>query len=259
MSNSPNASSTAILQLACRLADTTSRNFDPDRVPISLEPADAPPAGEPKKTVKLPAALCGRLAEKGDSDGYCFTAHKNSIYTFEVMARRAGSECDPVLRLLDAKGTVLTEVDDTPGMGKDARIEWKAPSDAIYAVQIADLHARGGEALPDVVLAEQASPDFSVTCDPDMINVGQAVNLAVVLQHLGRIHGNPLPPGVKVRDAGSKTLLGPKETRGKIIIEAAANASACEKVPIAVMGHVSINFVVKSAYCSKPILVTVKP
>jgi Bacterial pre-peptidase C-terminal domain len=369
-------------------------------LPISLEPADAPPAGDPEKPVKLPAALCGRLAVGGDHDGYQFSAHKNAIYTFEVIARRAGSECDPVLRLLDAKGTVLTEVDDTPGMGKDARIEWKAPADGLYAVQIADLHARGGEALPYVILAEQASPDFSVTCDPDMINVGpggrvplfvrlsrrqgftapvtlnleelppgvsasplvipasmnegmivieaaplvkrvstllslkatgqgeaapivrtaspleeiylpgggrghfpvhtlalavtdpsditvvanpgeivlkpgtsvpievtvtrnprfeQAVSLAVVLQHLGGIHGNPLPPGVKVRDSGSKTLLGPKETKGKIILEAAANAAACEKVPIAVMGHVSINFVVKTAFCSKPILVTVKP
>ena len=46
------------------------------------------------------------------------------------MARRAGSECDPVLRLLDAKGAVVTEVDDAPGIGKDSRIEWKAPADA---------------------------------------------------------------------------------------------------------------------------------
>jgi hypothetical protein len=369
-------------------------------LPISLESPDASASGDPAKTVKLPAALCGRLAERGDRDGYQFEAHKSSIYTFEAMARRAGSECDPVLRLLDAKGAVLTEVDDAPGMGKDARIEWKAPADGIYTVQIADLHARGGEAFSYVVLAEEASPDFSVSCDPDMINVGpggrvplfvrlarrqgfaaavslkldalppgvsasplvippsmsegviviesakgakracelvslkatgqgrdgpivrtaspleeiylpgggrghfpvqtlalavtdpsditveatpaeivlkpgasvaldvtvtrnprfaQAVNLAVVLQHLGGVHGNPLPPGVKVKDSGGKTLLGPKETKGKIIVEAAANAPGCENVPITVMGHVSINFVVKTAYCSKPVLVTVKP
>jgi Bacterial pre-peptidase C-terminal domain len=369
-------------------------------LPITLESTDAPAAGNSASPITLPAALCGRLAERGDRDGYNINAHKNTIYTFEAMARRAGSECDPVLRLLDSKGAVVTEVDDSPGMGKDARIEWKAPSDGIYTVQIADLHDRGGDALTYVILAEQANPDFSVTCDPDMINVGpggrvplfvrlarrqgfagavrldlqnlppgvtasplvippsmtegvivieavagasreslllalkatgqgvgapitrmatpleeiylpgggrghfpvrtlalavtdpsditveaspheiiltpgtsvpidvqvtrntrfeQAVNLAVVLQHLGGIHGNPLPPGVKFKDSGGKTLLGPKETKGKVIIEAATNAPACEKVPIAVMGHVSINFVVKTAYCSKPVLVTVKP
>ena len=77
------------------------------------------------------------------------------------------------------------------------------------------------------------------------------VNLAVVLQHLGGVHGNPLPPGVVIKEAGGKTLLGPKETVGKIILEAKADAPPCDKVPIAVMGHVSINFVVKTSYCKR--------
>src|SRR5262249_17783377 len=70
-------------------------------LPISVEAGDAPAEGDPAKAFKLPAALCGRLLERGDRDGYRFDAHKNLLYTFEVMARRAGSECDSVLRLLD--------------------------------------------------------------------------------------------------------------------------------------------------------------
>jgi hypothetical protein len=72
------------------------------------------------------------------------------------------------------------------------------------------------------------------------------------------VHGNPLPPGVTVAAAGNKTLLGPKETAGKIVLQAAAGAAPCENLPITVMGHVSINFVVKTAYASKPILISVK-
>ena len=90
-------------------------------LPINLEGPDAPPAGDPGKLVKLPSALCGNLSERGDNDGYRFEAHKNVLYAFEVVARRTGSECDPVLRLLDAKGSVLSERDDAPGMGKDAQ------------------------------------------------------------------------------------------------------------------------------------------
>jgi hypothetical protein len=86
-----------------------------------------------------------------------------------------------------------------------------------------------------------------------------AVNLDVVLQHLRRIHANPLPKGVTLEEAGSKTLIGPKETKGKLILKVASDAPACENVPITVMGHVSINFVVKTAYCSEPILISVKP
>ncbi len=55
------------------------------------------------------------------------SAHKDSIYSFEAVARRAGSECDPVFRLLDAKGAVVTEVDDSPGMGKDAADRMEGP------------------------------------------------------------------------------------------------------------------------------------
>ncbi len=366
-------------------------------LPVKRETKDALPAGDPDRPVTLPAALCGRLAERGDLDGYRFEAKKGAIYAFEVVARCAGSDCDPVLRVLDATGSTLAEQDDTRGLGKDARLEWKAPADGRYAVQVADLHDRGGAALSYVLLAEAARPDFTLVCDPDLINVGpggrvplfvrlirrqgfqgavtlswdhlpagitasplsiapamtegvivvsaapgakqtaslvslkgtalgsienavrpleeiylpgggrghypvdtlalavtdpsdisveaspreivltpggssvvdvtitrnprydKPVSLAVILQHLGSVHGNPLPPGVTVKEAGSKTLLGPKETKGRIILQASPTAAVCDKVPIAVMGHVSINFVVKTAYASAPILVSVHP
>jgi hypothetical protein len=86
----------------------------------------------------------------------------------------------------------------------------------------------------------------------------QPVNLALDLMHLGQVFASALPPGVKLREAGSKTLLDPKTTTGKLVLEASSNAQATEKVPIVVMGHVSINFVVKTAYSSAPILVSVK-
>ncbi|HEX8199308.1 MAG TPA: pre-peptidase, partial [Isosphaeraceae bacterium] len=82
---------------------------------------------------------------------------------------------------------------------------------------------------------------------------------AIDLAHLGGVHASPLPPGVTVRAAGSKTLLGPRESVGRLVLEAKPDAPPSEKVPIAVMGHVSINFVVKTAYSSAPILVTVVP
>ncbi|MFO0910723.1 MAG: hypothetical protein U0794_20645 [Isosphaeraceae bacterium] len=94
-----------------------------------------------------------------------------------------------------------------------------------------------------------ATIDVTVTRKPGF---EQGVNLAIVLQHLGGIHANPLPPGVTVREAGSKTLLGPNETKGKIILEAKSDAAPVENVPICVMGHVSINFVVKTAYAVPP-------
>jgi hypothetical protein len=366
-------------------------------LPLIREEGDAPGEFAGAAALELPTALSGRLGTLGDSDAYRFETRKGQIYAFEVVARRAGAATDAVLRVVNDKGAVLAEADDT--FGKDPRLEWTAPADGAYAIQILDLHSRGGAEFGYVLEAEAARPDFVLTCDPDKINVGpggrvpvfvqvtrrggfsgpvmlgweglpagvasseltipatmtqgvivvsaaadaaqvaalltlrgradtadgpvarsatpkqeiylpgggrgfyavdtlalavtdpsditleaspetitlapggsatievtvtrrkdfdKAVNLALILQHLGGVHGNPLPPGVTVAPSGNKTLLGPKETTGKIVIQAAAGAAPCENVPIAVMGHVSINFVVKTAYASKPILVSVK-
>ena len=60
--------------------------------------------GDRTGATSLPAALCGRLGERGDADGYRFEAKKGVNYAFEVMARRAGSECDPVVRRARRQG-----------------------------------------------------------------------------------------------------------------------------------------------------------
>lgn len=370
------------------------------RLPIAVEVDDAGDETPKAQAVTLPAAICGRLGARNDLDAYRFEAKKGQAYAFEIVARRVKSGADVVLRILDAKGIVVTEVDDSPGLGKDLRVEWTAPSDGTFAVQVGDLHSRGGPNFGYTILAESAKPDFVAFCDPDKINIGpgarmavyvnvtrrggfagpisaafdglpagvqaspltipanmsqgvivvsalkeaklggsfiklgakaetgvgpiartvapyqeiylpgggrgryvvdtialavtkpsdlgveakptevvlkpgesttidvtitrqgdyaQGVNLAVNLAHLGQVFASSLPPGVTVKEAGSKTLLGPKETVGKIVLQAAADAPSCEKVPIAVMGHVSINFVVKTAYSSAPILLTIPP
>jgi hypothetical protein len=366
-------------------------------LPLAREEGDAAAEFTSAQSLAMPTALSGGLGAPGDGDVYRFEGKKGQIYAFEVIARRAGTAIDAVLRVVNDKGAALAEADDT--FGKDPRLEWTAPADGPYAVQIVDLHSRGGPNFGYVLEAEAARPDFVLTCDPDKINVGpggrvpvfvqvtrrggfgspvaleweglpggvessaltipanmaqgvlvvsaaadaapaaalltlrgkaetpegpvvrkvtpkqeiylpgggrgfyavntqalavtdpsditieaspetirltpggkatidvtvtrrkdfeKPVNLAVILQHLGGVHGNPLPPGVTVAAAGNKTLLGPKETAGKIVLQAAPGAAPCENVPIAVMGHVSINFVVKTAYASKPILISVQ-
>jgi hypothetical protein len=85
----------------------------------------------------------------------------------------------------------------------------------------------------------------------------KGVSLDVVLQHLGRVYGNPLPTGVTVVAGKSKTLLG-TASKGHIVLRAAPNAAPIEDVPVSVLAHVSINFVVKVSYSSPPILVSVR-
>jgi hypothetical protein len=83
------------------------------------------------------------------------------------------------------------------------------------------------------------------------------VSLDIFLQHLGSIFGNPLPPGVTIVEGKCKTLLG-KTSKGHFVLKCAPNARPIENVPICVLAHVSINFVVKVSYASPPIWVSVK-
>jgi hypothetical protein len=83
------------------------------------------------------------------------------------------------------------------------------------------------------------------------------VTLDVRLRHLGGVYGDPLPPGVNLVENASKTSLGPADSKGTIVLKADAGAKPIDNVPICVMAHVSINFVVKRAYASQPIWVSV--
>lgn len=368
-------------------------------LPTAVEEGDAAEAVSEAPTIALPIALNGRLDKTGDIDTYRFETKKGVVHGFEVVARRALSQADPVLRIVDAQGKQLAEADDT--FGKDPRLEWTAPADGVFALMVRDLHGRGGDDSGYVLLAESAAPDYLLTCDPDKLNLGpgartplfvkverrggfvgpvsvafddlpagvsaspltigpkmtqgeivvsasaeavlggrfvaltgrgqapdgsaivrkaqprqeiylpgggrglynvstlvmgitqpseitleastdpivltpggaatievtvnrregmdKPVNLAVSLGHLGSVFASGLPPGVVFKEAGSKTLLAPGESKGRIVLEAKPDAPPSDPVPIAVMGHVSINFVVKTAYCTAPISLSVAP
>jgi len=97
----------------------------------------------------------------------------------------------------------------------------------------------GQEVRIEVKLKRRADYDKNVTLD-------------AMLRHLESIFSNPLPPGVTVDRGKSKTLLG-KGSQGHIVLRAAPNAAPIENVPISVLVHVSVNFVVKVSYSSAAI------
>jgi hypothetical protein len=102
----------------------------------------------------------------------------------------------------------------------------------------------GQEATLTVTLKRKPGYDKTVTLD-------------VLLRHLNQVFANPLPPGVTLIEAKSKTLVG-TGTTGTITLKAAADAPECSNIPIAIQGYVPVNFVVKIGYSSEPIFLSVK-
>jgi len=106
------------------------------------------------------------------------------------------------------------------------------------------------------------SPGESIQIDVNIkrrSDYTKPINLDVRFRHLGSVFGDPLPPGITMDESKSKTLLGETATQGSIVLRAAPNAQPVENLPIAILGHVSINFVVKTTYSSPPISLSVAP
>jgi hypothetical protein len=139
-----------------------------------------------------------------------------------------------------------------PGGG---RYHW--PVDA-HVVSVGDLLDIRSVKLgtTDVVLKPGESKRVDVTVERAPGFKGN-LTLDVVYQHLGSIYGDSLPPGVTIDDKASQTVVTGDQVKGHITLKAAPDAKPVEKQQVAVMAHVSINFVMKFTYCGGPFTVTV--
>lgn len=108
-----------------------------------------------------------------------------------------------------------------------------------------DLTFKPGETKKIDVTIERA-PEFT-----------QNITLDVIYRHLGSNFGDSLPKGVTMDENASQTLLTAGNSKGSIVLKAAADAPPVEKQLVSVMANVSLNFVMKLTYSGEPLTVTV--
>ena len=92
--------------------------------------------------IELPAAINGVIREAAESDFYRFKARKDQRLIFDVYAFRSGSPLDSSLALLNAAGKELVRSEDVNGL--DSLIDFTAPEDGDYFLQIRDFRYQGG-------------------------------------------------------------------------------------------------------------------
>lgn len=103
-------------------------------------------------------------------------------------------------------------------------------------------------------------PGASATIDVDLVRAegfDKNVTLEMTYSHLSTIYGSSLPEGVTIDSTASNTLLTGGATKGKLVVKAAASALPIENQQVVVMANVSLNFVMKATYASRPITITV--
>lgn len=155
-------------------------------------------------------------------------------------------------RVIEKLVEPLTEM-EMPGGG---RMAWPVETHVVSVCSNFDIAAvRVTPAELSLKPGEKATLDIEITRRE---NFKDRVTLDVMLQHLGQVFGTSLPPGVKVVEAGSKTSLDPNETKGRVVLEVAADAKPVDRLPLSINANVSISFTQKRPYASPPIWLTIK-
>lgn len=205
---------------------------------LESEPNDTKESATPYYG-KLPIALNGIIAKKGDVDWFKFTGKKGQALDIAVFARRLRSPLDSALEIYDAKGARLEGNDDAGG--PDSAVKFNPPADGEYLLRIRDQYKNGGEEFayrveiapqqPSVVMSiPQVARNDSQSRQFIMVPRGgrfatmmsaKRVNFAGDLNY----QANDLPTGVKLI---ADTLPGKQELE-PIVFEAAADAPVTGK------------------------------
>ncbi|MDE2125569.1 MAG: hypothetical protein KGJ62_03185 [Armatimonadetes bacterium] len=184
-------------------------------------------AAEPApRQFAVPGAVNAVLTENDEIDSWRFHAVKGEALGFEVTSHRLDSPMDPEMKIRNVKGAVLAENDDT--FGKDPRIDWTAPADGEYTVQVRDISGHSGPAYFYNLTAAALTPDFSLTAQPGraMIAPGNRtawfVKIARKYGFAGPVTINVtgLPAGVTV----NPLTIPPGVDEGELLLSATASS-----------------------------------
>lgn len=201
--------------------------------PVFAEPAAENDTAEQAVAITTPVVINGRMEKTNDVDVYTFEAKKGDLLSFEVLARRYDSQLDSLVRILNDKGQLLREEDDSRA-GKltyaDSWIEgWAAPADGKYFIEIRDVHLRGGDGFGYALAITPTKPYFELQVDTDKTNLTPGTHGVIFVRAI-RKHGftgeielavDGLPAGVT--ETCGRILSG-KSVDGAIILSAAPDA-----------------------------------
>ena len=184
------------------------------------------------QAITTPVGINGRIESKADIDYFTFEAKQGRHYSFEVLARRCGSQLDSHLRILDHTGKQQALNDDLKfGEHKfsDSQIEnWSPRVDGAYTIEICDLQLRGGGDFTYFLKVTPSRPDFDLYSDNDLVPLSPGMS-NVILVRVARkngfegavqLHVTGLPKGVTA--FGGK--IPPGKTDGCLVLQAAGDA-----------------------------------
>jgi len=202
------------------------------------------------------AASCGRiLTGKGQDACIILTAAEDAATTMsnvEISGSGSHSVEGGGALALSAIARPLQEIYQ-PGGGRG---HWFVSMHTVAVGQPSDLRSVSLSA-DEVVLKRGESKRIDVKLQRAE-GFDKNVTLEVTYNHLNSVYGDSLPPGVTLDKSNSLTLLTGTTDEGHVTLTAAKDAALAERQQVCIMANVSLNFVMKRTYASRPVLVTIQ-
>ena len=134
--------------------------------------------------------------------------------------------------------------DGGPGYGKDSRLRFTAPADGEYIVRIRDVRGLRGEEYAYRLTARPPKPDFRLSVSPRNPNVprGGRIPLTVTALRMDDDDG-PIEVSLEGLPAGlraTKGIIAPGQVTTTLLLEADANATLPQAIPLRVLGQAQI-------------------
>ncbi len=101
-------------------------------------------AGEKQAKVALPVALWGRFREAA-LDRYAIDVSAGQRVSFEAVGNRLGKDVDPLVIIRDARGKIVAERDNDPGLYFDFRFAHTFAEAGTYTVALRDARFHGSD------------------------------------------------------------------------------------------------------------------
>jgi hypothetical protein len=126
----------------------------------------------------VPSCVAGRVITESV---WKISGTKGEKIALRTMAKALGSPLDAVLKITDAAGKTLQEVDDAQQGDADVAMEFTPPDDGEYIVTVRDRYAHGGPEYLYAMTIGTPEPDFvlSVPSDAFTFTPGKDFELTV--------------------------------------------------------------------------------
>ena len=241
-----------------------------DAAPVNLPVSDLPQQAidskesAPVPLLQVPGALSGSFTERYGIRRVRFETVKGQAWSIVLRGARHDLPLDPVLAIADVEGKELARNDDLDKATTSAGLEWTAPADGVFEIQVSDASAASGSPAAVWWLeVRQALPDFELTF-PEQVHVPSAdkFDLALRLQRKQKFQGpvrirfSGLPPGVTVPE---EIIIPEKQAAAKIPFTAAADAAVTAALVHATAEAIDGDRKITHAYPPFCLAMTLKP